>query len=86
MRLKIPGNFGKSYGPVKACQWPRLPYEKMGKLGGRHYGLDDIDRDLAEVRDYLARNPHATIHDVALECNMSDGSAQRYRAKARAKV
>ena len=88
MRLKIPGQLGRTYGMVSACQWPRSIYVRQGRKGAAvTYGLDD-SKNLIEVRDYLAKNPSAKIWEVSMCCNLGDKHAGRLvrRAKAEAKV
>lgn len=78
MRRRTPG---RNSIIVTACVFPRLPHEEYGTLGGKKRYRD---KDLDEVRAYMAMNPAATIDDVAMVCNMSNNQAQRLRQKVRA--
>ena len=82
MRRKIPG--ARKSPLVHACQWPRSIYVRQGHLGGLKTAkiTEAIQqKDLIEVREYLAVHPTATITDVAMCCFMSDSQAQRLRRK-----
>ena len=59
---------------VLACMWPRSRYSHPGP----HKRVrENVQKDLDEVRAYMASHPGCTIFDVALECHMSDNHASR---------
>ena len=86
MRLRIPGQIGRNYGLVPACQWPRSIYVRQGRKGAAVvYGLDD-SKNLKEVQDYLSKNPTAKVWEVAMCCHLGDKHAGRLVRRARAKA
>lgn len=68
---------------MRAFGKPRVGMEGISsrnKRGGlsQHGSNAKLEaQDLEEVRDYLARFPEASVHDVALECNFGDAQASR---------
>jgi len=88
MRLRIRGSRTWRFVLAPACEFPRPDYEARGRKGSvasteAFHSRATYKKDLAEVSAYLAKNPMASIRDVAMCCNMSDGQAQRLRAAAR---
>ncbi len=87
MRLKVqtrPGKIDTIY--VSACSWPRSRYAGKGLNGALRRCCTTLEQrlaDIQEVKEYLSRNPEATIFDVALEFHHSDAAAYRIMREAR---
>ena len=64
---------------------PKADYGRCGGLATAHTTPAQHKADLEEVRRYMACYRDASVRDVALECNMSNGQAERLMAKVKGK-